>query len=711
MEKKDFDTISETTKKAIKKNPIGPTKVYLGRLDLEYDFQSCSQFELSLAKAAVSATLQSKHETHGLQAFVFKDKDLFCFRLDPWPEKAKLNLLPFYETSPGLTALGHPEVKISQNGNLTIAIQQILPDTYFAICWNNKGPDIFVSFSNDKDEETAKKHAILNHSLWFKKGFDAILEEHIQEWKNFWSVSAVTLPEKNIEFLWYYGIYILASSARKGSNPPGLQGLWAMDGRNPAWRGDYHANINVQETFWPALSGNHLELLDVWIDYMHETLSKVEYDTKKVFGTEGSFYRCATFPNYTVISNCWDPVGFAWSSTGFLAYLVWLRWRYSMDKKWLKEKGYSLIKSTFLFYSANLEEEADGKYHIPLSSSPEYMEGSPQAWCKDPNIDIALIRKCCDWIIEIEDTLKIEDLRERAKEIHHKLVGYHFVDFNVPGNARVPEGTPVLGVWKDKALDRSHRHPSHLMAIHPAMDITIDGSEEERNIIDASLLQYLALGQFCWGGHTYAQMVSFAAVIGRREMAYEFLRKYCNDWILPNGLHFNCTTGLNGNSYFSRPMEEKKLKNPRKDLLTQARDLQLTIDSSCAISCGISDMLVQGWGDCIRVFPAIPSRWKDAMFIDLLTEGAFKVSALKKGGKICWVRIIATVDNLCRLRNPFSDNNFIIDGESPERKEDLLIWNMTKGQEINLFFPENKDLNLLQEAERIRGLKVEWLKV
>ena len=99
------------------------------------------------------------------------------------------------------------------------------------------------------------------------------------------------------------------------------------------------------------------------------------------------------------------------------------------------------------------------------------------------------------------------------------------------------------------------------------------------------------------------------------------------------------------------------------------------------------------------------------MFIDLLTEGAFKVSALKKGGKICWVRIIATVDNLCRLRNPFSDNNFIIDGESPERKEDLLIWNMTKGQEINLFFPENKDLNLLQEAERIRGLKVEWLKV
>jgi hypothetical protein len=29
------------------------------------------------------------------------------------------------------------------------------------------------------------------------------------------------------------------------------------------------------------------------------------------------------------------------------------------------------------------------------------------------------------------------------------------------------------------------------------------------------------------------------------------------------------------------------------------------------IDAGISDMLVQGWGDCIRVFPAVPARWKN----------------------------------------------------------------------------------------------------
>ena len=36
-----------------------------------------------------------------------------------------------------------------------------------------------------------------------------------------------------MDFLWYYGLYLLACSSRQGSCPPGLQGVWAMDGVMP----------------------------------------------------------------------------------------------------------------------------------------------------------------------------------------------------------------------------------------------------------------------------------------------------------------------------------------------------------------------------------------------------------------------------------------------------------------------------------------------
>ena len=43
----------------------------------------------------------------------------------------------------------------------------------------------------------------------------------------------------------------------------------------------------------------------------------------------------------------------------------------------------------------------------------------------------------------------------------------------------------VFCLLQDKPLDQSHRHPSQLMAIHPAMDVTIDGSDRDRQIIEA----------------------------------------------------------------------------------------------------------------------------------------------------------------------------------------------------------------------------------
>ena len=295
----------------------------------------------------------------------------------------------------------------------------------------------------------------------------------------------------------------------------------------------------------------------------------------------------------------------------------------------------------------------------------------------------------------MEQALRIDELSNRAHQIHEKLVPYSLSEFDYPAyyvKDRAPKGQCLLALWKDKLLDYSHRHPSHLMAIHPAMDITIEGGEEERKIIEASVGHYLALGQYGWAGHTYVQMVCLAAAIGESEMAYNFLRCYCDRWTFPNGLHFNREIGRQGNSHFFLADKE--------DFSDKA---PFTINETCGISSGISDMLVQGWGNCIRVFPATPARWKDVLFVDILTEGAFRVSGLMREGRVCWIRITAEVDRLCRVRNPFDESQFVASGCTPRRENGLLIWPMTSGQTVSLSLPGFETPHLQLEAGAVRA--------
>ena len=82
------------------------------------------------------------------------------------------------------------------------------------------------------------------------------------------------------------------------------------------------------------------------------------------------------------------------------------------------------------------------------------------------------------------------------------------------------------------------------------------------------------------------------------------------------------------------------------------------IESTLAAATIIQDMLLQSWSDPakeepgpIRVFPALPSSWKDAEFRDLRAEGAFLVSAKRSGGKTQWVRIKSLAGEPCFVKH------------------------------------------------------------
>jgi hypothetical protein len=555
-----------------------------------------------------------------------------------------------------LAKLGHPLPEITREPGLQVLCQTIPAGLSYAVCWNPAGPDHFLAIETAATAAEARAVALAAWQAAAAAGLDRLYEEHVAAWERFWQRSAVHLPEERMEFLWYFGLYLLASAARQGQLPPGLQGVWAMDGVLPPWRGEYATNVNVQETFWPALASGHLDLMDCWCDFMRQCLPEARALTRRFFGTEGTFWRTSFAPRAVPIWG-WYTVNYAWSSSGWLAGMVWLRWRYSLDRDWLAQTGYPLVAGVFCFYRANLRPGADGYLHVPLSTSPEYGCNTPSAWAADPNIDLALIRRCCDWVMEMEEALGTAELTPGAREVRARLAPY-----------ALTEGK-VLCLWPGRPLDISYHHPSQLMAIHPAMDLTIEGGDGARGIIEASLRHYLSLGQYGWGGHTYAQMASFGAVVGRPEFAYDCLLHFAEYWIGPNGLHFNRDRRCTGTTQYC------------------GNDIAFTMEANCGVAAGINDMLLQGWNDIVRVFPAVPAHWRDIAFRDLLTEGAFTVSAIRRAGRTVWVSVRAGVDRRLRLRDPFGGAEVRSRGAPPERDGDLLVADLAAGQELVFCLP------------------------
>ncbi|HQF55836.1 MAG TPA: hypothetical protein PK208_12040, partial [Fibrobacteria bacterium] len=64
----------------------------------------------------------------------------------------------------------------------------------------------------------------------------------------------------------------------------------------------------------------------------------------------------------------------------------------------------------------------------------------------------------------------------------------------------------------------------------------------------------------------------------------------------------------------------------------------------------LQDMMLQSWGGAIRVFPAIPTTWNDAVFHTMRAEGAFLVSGIRKSGATSLIRVQSLAGEPCRIK-------------------------------------------------------------
>jgi hypothetical protein len=124
-----------------------------------------------------------------------------------------------------------------------------------------------------------------------------------------------------------------------------------------------------------------------------------------------------------------------------------------------------------------------------------------------------------------------------------------------------------------------------------------------------------------------------------------------------------------------------------------------TFESPIASTRSLLDMMLQSWGTTIRVFPAMPSEWKEAVFYNLRAEGGFLLSAKRENGKTSWVKIKSLNGEPFQLRVPdWKEELNYQDHSSRLRKisQGLYSIELKKGESIVLH-PKVKKTNFIIE--------------
>ncbi len=479
---------------------------------------------------------------------------------------------------------------------------------------------IASSFEGSKPEDIARDRV----EAALGAGFDAMAASHLEWWRSYWRKSSVRLPNPVVERQWFLETYKFGSAARRGAPPISLQAIWTADnGKLPPWKGDYHHDLNTQLSYWPCYAGNHLEEGLSYLDYLWNTRDAAIAWTRRFFGLPGLNVPMTADLNGNQIGG-WRQYTHSATTAAWLAQHFYLHWKYSADRLFLKERAYPYLSDAAVFLEAfTATRGSDSLRTYPLSASPEINDNRPEAWFLTPtNYDLALSRWLFAAAAELADELKLPNDSQRWRRVLSEL---RPLVLGQDGRLLVADGYP---------LPASHRHFSHLMAIHPLGLLDQDDGEGAKKTIKASLDELERLGTSWWTGYSFSWLANLAARARDGEKAEKAIEIFATAFTLRNSFHCNGDQSGRGYSRFTyRPF---------------------TLEGNFAAAAGIQEMLIQSHRGKIVVFPATPDSWHDVSFTTLRAEGSFLVSAQRQSGKTIRLEIESEKGGTCVLVSPFT---------------------------------------------------------
>ncbi|MGG1514175.1 hypothetical protein ABE504_02100 [Paenibacillus oryzisoli] len=461
--------------------------------------------------------------------------------------------------------------------------------------------------------------------------YDAALASTRMHWHALWEQAAdISLPDREIENMYYLGLYRMLGNSMPGRIAPTLQGPWAEDYRNPPWSCDYHFNINVQECLWPAYGANLLDSLKPLFKMVDSWKPTLALNAKRFVGIDDGYMLGHS------VDDRGRPVGGMWTgtidqaNTSWVAQMMWQYAEYAGDEQFLLEDVYPFMKKALNVFFAMMERDGDA-YALPVSVSPEYGGSSPEGLGRNSTFFLVNVHFLCDKLLKLEERYGLDaEYAAFVADIRAKLPAYtagprQFQEFDrKPGLE--------LYLWEGQPLEVSHRHHSHLAGIYP-FD-TLDMSDpEEAAIVLNSYKSWVDKGMGRWAGWSMPWASMIHNRLGKPDMALLSLKLLKEVFMMP--------------SYASQ-------HNGTYEGFTQFAGREtMQIEACIAASAAVLEMFVQCVRGKIRVFTGVPARFKDASFSGVRAEGAFLLSGKKENGKVISVTVYSEQRNVLRLFHPF----------------------------------------------------------
>jgi alpha-L-fucosidase 2 len=604
-----------------------PTKIPGGRLEITLDAsQSVTAFSLDPGSAVGRAEFNEGQAT--LECFFSAVDGVALLRITASGSVG-------WRFAPPIVLqekLGYAPPQIQESGDERWFLQASPEGLLWAAVGAQKrvGDDLIIAFTitaSSTDGADPLRIGLERVGDALDRGHAALLERHRAWWQDYWAVSRVSVPDPAIQSHYDLVRYFLGASSRTGAPPMPLQGVWTADDGLPPWKGDYHHDLNTQMMYVSYLSAGHLAEGRVFLDFMWQLLPTFRKFARAFYGTPG-----AMFPS--VMSAAGTAMGgwpmFSLMPQGNASWVGWMfhrHWLYTRDETFLKERAYPFCVELGECLAALLQPDAQGMLTMPISSSPEIFNNTPGAYLPpNSNYDHDGMTTLFSGLADMAGALGQPEEATRWADVASRL-GERWAD---------PQ-TRELGFARGIPFDRSHRHFSHLMAIHPYGQLSIEGSDDDRRQITASLaaLDRIGTGEWCGYSHTWAACLHARA--GAAEAALKHLAIYCDAFISSNGFHLNCNQK-------GGPGWGAKWDNPRL----------FTLEGNFLAMEAVHEMLLQGWGGIVRIFPAVPAAWQDVSFRDLRAEGGWKVTAELRVGKVVRLEILSTAGGTLRLKSPWN---------------------------------------------------------
>lgn len=423
-----------------------------------------------------------------------------------------------------------------------------------------------------------------------------------------------------------YGRYLTIASSRENSPLPiALQGFFNDNKAcNMGWTNDYHLDINTEQNYWAANVGNLAECNAPLFTYIKDLAHHGAKTAEVVYGCKGwTAHTTANVWGYTPASSTiiWGlfPMAGSW-----IASHLWTQYEFTQDKQYLAETAYPLLKGNAQFILDFLAKDPKSGY---LMTGPSI---SPENWFRTAGGEemVASMMPACDRELAYEilsNCVRASEILDTDRE---------FADSLRTAIAQLPpiqlRANGAIREWFEdfEEAHPNHRHTSHLLALYPFSQITLEKTPELAEAARKTIENRLSAENWEDTEWSRANMICMYARLKDAQEAYKSVQllqgKLSRENLMtvsPGGI-----AGAEGDIY--------------------------SFDGNPAGTAGMAGMLIQNHEGYVEFLPCLPVEWKDGSFKGLCLKGGAEATAEWTNAVINKASLKATADQVLKVKIP-----------------------------------------------------------